>query len=148
MSPAMTNATITLTAEVESLMGTLCALLDRESEAVQTSDFDAFRAIQNDKFAMLTRYRALMETLQRQSSLFSKTDTVVLDRLKTISAKLKDSTARNGQALEAGRNSMQRIVDRIVRCARETVHANRQSYTSAGRAGAQSPFSLQVDEVL
>lgn len=150
MSPAMNNATRTLTSEVESVMETLCGLLDRESDAVQASDFNTFRSIQNDKHALLTRYRALMDTLQRQSGALKTADKAILDRLKLAAKKFKVSTDRNASALEAGRNSMQRIVDRIVKCARDTVHANRQSYTKQGHAhlGSAGPLSIQVNEVL
>jgi hypothetical protein len=149
MSPAMTNAAITLTAEVESIMSTLCDLLDRESEAVRTSDFDAFRDMQSDKLAMLTRYKSIVETLQRQSATLSSADAALLERLKKSSKKFLESSDRNTRTLEAGRQSMQRIIDRIVRGARETVHANRQSYNKQGHAnGMQSPLCIQMDEVL
>jgi hypothetical protein len=54
------------------------------------------------------------------------------------------------QTLESGKQSMQRLVDRIVRGARETVHANRQSYTKDGhgKIGTKAPLSIQVDQVL
>lgn len=150
MSPAATNATITLTSEVENLMGTLCDLLNRESDAVQQSNFPAFREIQDDKFALLTRYHCLMETLQRQSGVLSKADPKVLDRLRASSEKFKAATQRNSKTLESGKNSMQRIVDRIVRCARDAVHGDRQTYNKRGISGAktQSPLSIQINQVL
>ena len=80
MSPAMANATTTLTSEAESLMSTLCDLLDRESNAVQESDFKLFRSIQDDKFAMLTRYRALMDTLHHQSKTITGANAIITDR--------------------------------------------------------------------
>ena len=150
MSPAITNATSTLTSEVETILNTLTDVLERESEAVQTSNFKSFREIQNDKFAMLTRYRSLMDTLTRQTSMLSKSDPRVLDRLRASNEKFRAAAGRNSQALEAGRNSMQRIVDRIVRCARETIHGNRQTYDKKGYSNAKTalPLSLQVDQVL
>ncbi len=150
MSPAAINATITLTSEVESIMATLTDILDRESQAVQASDFKAFRGIQNDKFAMLTRYRSMMDTLARQTLNLSQADPKILDRLRASNEKFKTSAKRNTQALEAGKNSMQRIVDRIVRCARDHVQGSRQTYNKKGQAGTktQLPLSLQVNEVL
>jgi hypothetical protein len=150
MSPAITNATITLTSEVENIMSTLTDILDRESQAVHASDFKSFRDIQNDKFAMLTRYRSMMDTLQRQTPNLNKADPKIIERLKASNDKFRESAARNSLALEAGRNSMQRIVDRIVRCARDTVHGNRHTYNKKGESGnkSQAPLSLQVNEVL
>jgi PP-loop superfamily ATP-utilizing enzyme len=150
MSPAVTNATITLTSEVENVMSTLVDILDRESEAVRVSNFASFREIQNDKFSMLSRYRSLMETLQRQTDSLSKVDPKVIERLRASSEKFKVSAKRNTLALESGRNSMQRIVDRIVRCARDTIHGDRQSYNKKGQArtNTQLPLSVQVNEVL
>jgi hypothetical protein len=150
MSPAVTNATITLTTEVENVMLTLTDILDRESDAVQASDFRAFRDIQSDKFAMLSRYRSLMDTLQRQSASLSLVDSRVIDRLRASSEKFRLSTDRNAKALDSGRASIQRIVDRIVRTARDTIHANRQTYNRKGYADAktQIPVSIQVNEVL
>ena len=150
MSPAITNATITLTSEVENIMATLTDILERETTAVHASDFKSFRDIQNDKFAMLTRYRSLMDTLQRQTPNLSQADPKVIERLQVSRDKFRDAAVRNGSALEAGRNSMQRIVDRIVRCARDTVHGSRHTYNKKGESGTktQIPLSLQVNEVL
>lgn len=149
MSPAMTNATVTLTTEAEGLMSTLCDLLDRESSAVQASDFKVFRAIQSDKFAMLTRYRALMDTLHHQSETMAGANAIITDRLKDSAVKFKASLSRNAQTLEAGKQSTQRILDRIVRSAREQVHGTRQTYTKKGHTNeVQSPLSIQINEVL
>jgi len=149
MSPAMTNAAITLTSEVESVLGSLSDLLDIESDAVQASDFDAFRNLQNDKFALMTRYRALMETLTHQAPFLKQAGDTVVGRITTATERLQASTKRNALMLESGRNSMQRIVDRIVRAARETVHADRQSYNRNGRShNGGGTLSIRVDEVL
>lgn len=149
MSPAMTNATLTLTNEVESLIDTLCDLLDRESDAVRASDYETFKSMQGDKVSLLTRYRAVMETLQRQKSQWQGVDSVITERLKATADKFGASAARNAATLEAGRASMQRIVDRIVRAARETVHGNSHVYKRNGTSNTpRSPLSIQVDEVL
>ncbi len=148
MSPAAANAALTLTVEVETIMGTLCDLLDRETDAVKVADFNAFKTMQDDKFALLTRYRSLMDTLQRQAPMLKGVDNAATERLRNATRRFKTSTARNAQALEAGRASMQRIVDRIVRTARDTVHGNRQAYTKKGMTSSpKSPLSLQMDEV-
>lgn len=150
MSPAMTNAAITLANEAEIVMGSLCDLLDRETEAVRASDFDAFRNLQNDKFTMLTRYKSLVETLDRQRDTVKNSGEAVAKRLKVTLDRFRASSQRNAVALEAGSNSMRRITDRIVRSARETVHANRQVYNSKGVSGPgkQVPLSIKIDEVL
>jgi len=149
MSPAMTNATLTLTSEVESLIDTLCDLLDRETDAVKNSDFETFKSMQKDKVSLLSRYRAIMETLQRQKAQFAGADAVITERLKATAEKFTASAARNTQMLESGRASMQRIVDRIVRAARETVHGQSHVYRKNGTsAGPRGALSIQVDEVL
>ncbi|MCB1538895.1 MAG: hypothetical protein H6865_05765 [Rhodospirillales bacterium] len=140
---------MTLTSEVEAIMDTLCGLLDRESNAVKGADFVTFKSVQEDKFAMLTRYKSLMETLQRQAPALKGGDQALRERLRLAGERFSAAAERNARVLEAGRNSMQRIVDRIVRSARETVHADRQTYTRKGRAGTtQAPLSIQVDTVL
>lgn len=148
MSPAMANATMTLTSEVESLIDTLCDLLDRESAAVQQADYATFKGMQSDKVSLLTRYRAIMDTLTRQKAQLESADAAITDRLKAVARKFAISADRNTRALDAGRASMQRIVDRIVRAARETVHGNSQVYKRNGTTSARMSLSIQVDEVL
>lgn len=150
MSPAMTNAAITLTSEVEAVLGTFAALLDRESEVVQASDFDAFQSMQNDKFAMLTRYRALMETLKYQAPQLKAAGEPVAERLNAATARLQESVKRNAGALDRASNSMKRITDRILTAARETLYADRQSYRKDGRSNLNpaTPVSMRLDEVL
>jgi len=150
MSPAMTNAAITLTSEVESVLATLSDLLDRESDAVQDCDFGSFRDMQNDKFAMLTRYQALMETLKYQAPHLKDAGETVTSRLTSVTSRLQNSLKRNAETLERGSASMQRITDRIIRAARETVYADRQSYKNDGRSNLTpgAPLSIRVDEVL
>lgn len=148
MSPAMVNATLTMTSEIESLIDTLCDLLDRETDAVAKADYETFKSMQNDKVSLLTRYRAIMDTLLRQKSQLAGADDIVTKRLKAVSAKFSASAERNTRMLDAGRASMQRIVDRIVRAARETVHGNSQTYRKNGTTSARQSLSIQVDEVL
>lgn len=150
MSPAMTNAAITLTSEVETVLGTLADLLDRESDAVQASEFDVFKGLQNDKFALLSRYRALMETLKYQAPHLKNAGDTITSRLTTATEHLQSSIKRNTATLERGAASMQRITDRIVRTARDHIYADRQSYKQDGRSGitAKTPVSMRIDEVL
>lgn len=150
MSPAMTNAVITLTSEVENLMGMLSDLLDRESEAVQSSDFETFRGMQNDKMALFSRYKSLMDTVQRQGSTLKSAGDPVTERLKKSIARFQSSAEKNAQTLEGGTKSMKRILERIVRATRETVHGSRQTYNKSGSVDSKSngPLCIKVDEVL
>lgn len=150
MSPAMTNAAITLTSEVEAVLGTFSDLLDRESDAVQQSDFLTFKNMQNDKFAMLSRYRALMETLKYQAPTLKEAGDGITGRLSSATERLQSSLQRNSAALQRGSQSMQRIADRIVRATRETIYADRQAYKNDGRSAVNpaTPLSIRVDEVL
>lgn len=150
MSPAMTNAAITLTSEVESVLGAFADLLDLESDAVQSSDFDTFKGLQNDKFAMLSRYRALMETLKYQAPHLKSADQSITARLNSATTRLQTSVTRSADTLDRASRSMQRLTERIVTAARETLYADRQSYKQDGRSGINSttPVSMRIDEIL
>jgi ElaB/YqjD/DUF883 family membrane-anchored ribosome-binding protein len=147
---AINNAANTMATEIELILNTLCDLLDRETMAVRTSDFEDFKNLQADKFAMLTRYKSLMETVSTQNHILKNTSDALKKQLNDMAARFQQSTERNIKALEAGRKSMQRISDRIVRCARDTVHATRQTYNNNGNSSINSktPVSLKIDEVL
>lgn len=149
MSPAMNNATMTLTSEVENILETLCGLMDRETAAVQNADFEIFKSLQSDKISLLGRYRSLMDTLQRQVPNLKQAGDGVTSRLKTAATRFQDSADKNAKALERGRQSMQRILDRIVRATRDTVHSNRQTYTKNGAShnGNSGPLSIRIDEI-
>ncbi|HEY8964150.1 MAG TPA: hypothetical protein VIN59_06795 [Alphaproteobacteria bacterium] len=150
MSPAMTNAAITLTSEVENVLGTFADLLDRESDVVQVCDFEGFKSLQNDKFALLSRYRALMETLKYQGPQLKGAGEAITNRLNAATIRLQESAKRNTTTLERASGSMQRITDRIVRAARETIYADRQTYNGNGRSALNPaiPVSMQINEVL
>ena len=128
MSQASLNAQKTLAAEAEAVLSSLCELLDRETDAVRSADFTTFRSIQADKHAMLARYRSLMETINKQNLTAATASEEVAARLKAIVTRFHDTAERNTKALEAGRNSIQRITDRIIKGARESVTANRTAY--------------------
>lgn len=149
-SIAATNAAETLAAEAETILSALCGLLDRETEAVKAADFESFKEMQADKCAMLARYKALNDTLKKQSATIKALNDAMKDRLRETTKRFQTSSDRNLKALEAGRASMQRISERIIRCARETVHATRQTYNRNGYSSlnAQTAVSLKVDEVL
>lgn len=150
MSQASLNAQKTLAAEAEAVLSSLCELLDRETDAVRSADFTTFRSIQADKHAMLARYRSLMETINKQNLTAATASEEVAARLKAIVTRFHDTAERNTKALEAGRNSIQRITDRIIKGARESVTANRTAYNYQGHASlnTKSPLSIKVDEVL
>ncbi len=150
MSPAMNNAATTLASETESVIGMLCDLLDRETGAVTQADFKAFAAMQNDKIMMFGRYKSLMETLTRQNAMLKEADAAITTRIKILINRFQETVSTNSKALETGRQSMQRITDRIVRTARETVYADRQTYNSKGASGynTKTPLNLKVNEVL
>jgi acetylglutamate kinase len=147
---AITNAANTMAAEAENLLSALCDLLDRETTAVRASDFEGFKNLQADKFAMLTRYKSLMDTIKTQSHVFKNVSDTLKKQLQDAAARFEKSTTHNIKALDAGSKSMQRITDRIIRCARDTVHATRQTYNNHGNSSINSktPVSLKLDEVL
>jgi hypothetical protein len=150
MSQAQTNAANTLASEAETVLSALCELLDYETNAVRNADFNTFRSIQSDKHAMLARYKSLMDTVTKQSAASPPVNEVLAQRLKVIINRFHESADRNAKTLEAGRNSVQRITDRIIKGARETINANRQTYNYAGHSSANNkgPISVRVDEIL
>lgn len=150
MSPATTNALNTLTLEAEAVLTTLSDVLDTETIAVRMSDFKTFRSVQNDKNALFARYKTLMETLSKKAKHLREAPEATAERLRKTVHRFHKSVADNTVALEAGSRSIQRITDRIVKGARETAQANRQSYNYSGQTKHNSPLpvSIRVDEVL
>lgn len=148
MTPAMANATLTLTGEIETIIDSLINLLDLEVDAIKSADFKSFTALQNDKVALLTRYKALIETTQKQSSNLQTAPDTIKERLREAAQKLDASLQVNKAALEGGLSSMQRIMDRVVNAARETLNQSRTTYTKAGRTSGGTTLSITMDEVL
>ncbi len=150
MSPASTNAAITLVSETETVMGMLSDLLDRETAAVQMSDFKECSDIQTDKIMMFNRYRNLQDTLKRQSETIRGAGEPVAKRMTDAIERMQVAAKRNAQALEVGHRTMQRLTDRIVRGARASVYAGRQTYNKQGRTSAnlQAPLKLKINDVL
>ncbi|MBU6234479.1 MAG: hypothetical protein KGQ41_01425 [Alphaproteobacteria bacterium] len=149
MSPASNNALNTLALEAESILGTLGDLLDRETDAVRTADYTTFRDLQNDKNALYNRYRTLLEAIKLRAPQIKEAPDATAERLRKVAARFHSSVEKNMYALDAGSKSVQRVTDRIVRAARESVQS-RQSYSPKGHAGqvAGQPISVKVDEVL
>lgn len=148
MSPAQTNAAITLTSEVEIVVGALSELLDRETDTIREADFQGFSDLQTDKIALLSRYRNLIETLQKQTGDFAHASDAIKQRLKICETRLRQSTSTNKVALEGGISSMTRIMNRVVNAARETINKNRTTYTKSGKTSGGGTLSISVNEVL
>lgn len=148
MSPAAINATITLTNEIESVIDALAELLDRETEAVTSADFATFKVLQNDKMALMTRYRALIETTQKQTENFTTANDTIKERLQSAATRLDKSVGYNKSALEGGTRSMQRIMERVITAAKETLNEGRTTYTKGGRTSGGGTLSISLNEIL
>lgn len=149
MSPAQANALNTLTLEAETILGTLSDLLDSETLAVRTADFSTFRNLQSDKIVLLQRYKSLIETLKTQKSALEKADEATSKRLKKSIAHFQECIHTNTNALEAGSKSIQRVTDRIIKGARDSVQG-RPTYNGYAKShtNANMAVSITVDEVL
>lgn len=145
MSPALVNKVTHALQAVESFS----ALLDEETAALKASDFDAFKAMQDEKILRAEAYQAAILTFEEDIDILQTLDSDLKQKLHAAHARFNSAADANQNILLASKNVSERIVDMIIEAARRTVNEG-PNYGASGTQGLSEkiPVHLKINEVL
>lgn len=132
-----------LALSIERILTRLTDCLNRETEAVKSSDTRAVTALQEEKLSLMEQYQSLSERLNRENGSLNDLDTNIREHLRAVSTAFQDALTRNLIALQAGHQAVTRLMDRIMTTARRTIMQDQQKYNAKG-ALADAPGGITI----
>lgn len=136
---------------VLSVLDDFSALLTAETAALKSSDFEAVDCLQAHKRELAKRYHDMIVQLSTRPDALTAVDGSLRDRLLRARTDFTSLLQENLTVLENVKKSTQRLVDRILDVARQTVTDDRHhAYAASGKtqAARSSSLSLTIDKSL
>lgn len=137
--------------DVLAVLNDFSALLTAETAALKKSDFKVVDGLQNDKRALAKRYHEMIVQLSARPDALTHVEEGLRDRLLRARTDFTRLLQENLTVLENVKKSTQRLVDRILDVARQTVTDDRHhAYAATGKtqAARSSSLSLTIDQSL
>lgn len=134
-----------------SLLDDFSALLSAETAALKKNDFKTVDTLQTNKRELAKKYHDLIVHLSAQSDALSGVEKGLHDRLLRARTDFTRLLQENLKALENVKRSTQRLVNKILDAARQSVTDDKHhAYASTGKAQAarSSSLSLTIDTTL
>jgi hypothetical protein len=136
---------------VLSVLDDFSALLTAETAALKKNDFKAVDALQAHKRELAKRYHDMIVTLAAKPETLSGVEVPLRERLIKARTEFTRLLQENLTVLENMKKSTQRLVDRILDVARQSVTEDRHhAYAHTGKAEAarSTSLSLSLDKSL
>lgn len=134
-----------------SLLDDFSALLSAETAALKKNDFKTVDTLQTNKRELAKKYHDLIVHLSAQSDALSGVEKSLHDRLLRARTDFTRLLQENLKALENVKRSTQRLVNKILDAARQSVTDDKHhAYASTGKAqtARSSSLSLTIDTTL
>jgi len=136
---------------VLSVLDDFSHLLKQETEALRKNDFQTVDALQAHKRELAKRYHDMITLLSTQPNALMGVEPTLRDRLVKARTDFTRLLQENLTVLENVKKSTQRLVDKILDVARQSVTDERHhAYAASGKAQAarSSSLSLSIDKSL
>lgn len=136
---------------VLSVLDDFSHLLKQETEALRKNDFQTVDALQAHKREVAKRYHDMITLLSTQPNALMSVEPTLRDRLVKARTDFTRLLQENLTVLENVKKSTQRLVDKILDVARQSVTDERHhAYAASGKAQAarSSSLSLSIDKSL
>jgi len=136
---------------VLSVLDDFSHLLKQETEALRKNDFQTVDALQAHKRELAKRYHDMITQLSTQPNALMSVEPTLRDRLVKARTDFTRLLQENLTVLENVKKSTQRLVDKILDVARQSVTDERHhAYAASGKAQAarSSSLSLSIDKSL
>lgn len=136
---------------VLSVLDDFSHLLKQETEALRKNDFQTVDALQAHKRELAKRYHDIITLLSTQPNALMSVEPTLRDRLVKARTDFTRLLQENLTVLENVKKSTQRLVDKILDVARQSVTDERHhAYAASGKAQAarSSSLSLSIDKSL
>ena len=135
--------------EILKLLETFGALLVRETEAMEKADFKTVDTLQADKKDLAKLYHNSVTVLNGRKEEMSGIEISLREKLVNARTRFTQTLNENMRALDSTKNSAQRLINRILDTARQTVIDERQTnYSPKGRTASykSATNSLNIDQ--
>lgn len=136
---------------VLSVLDDFSHLLKQETEALRKNDFRTVDTLQAHKRELAKRYHDMITLLSTQPNALMSVEPTLRDRLVKARTDFTRLLQENLTVLENVKKSTQRLVDKILDVARQSVTDERHhAYAASGKAQAarSSSLSLSIDKSL
>ncbi len=131
------------------LLDSFTILLEAETDALRSTQFDVVERLQGDKKSLAGMYQKQVTMLHDRGDEVATVDPSMKEKLIRARTQFTAVLQENLEALEAVRTSCQRLVNGIVRAARDAV-VDQPNYSAAGQTGnaGTGPVSISVNTTL
>src|SRR5690606_26183960 len=121
--------------EMMEVIDNLRAVYVEENEALLKADTSKFLTLQDEKLRAARDYKAGAEQLIERKAEFKNASPALRKKLADKHEEFTELTPTNLDALNLMRKSVQRLGDRIMHIARETVQTDAPNYSATGNLG-------------
>lgn len=125
------------------------ALLQQEASALQKSDYTTFQNLQGAKLEMAHAYQDAVLSFEEQGDQLQNMEAGDKKMLQECYARFREACKLNEAALLASRTVAERVVNLVMKAARQTV-MDGPAYCAMGRQGISDkvPVHFKLNEVL
>jgi flagellar biosynthesis/type III secretory pathway chaperone len=123
--------------------------LDRETAALEKSDFNTFELLQGEKIELAQAYQQAILAFEEDADILPTLDESVKDRLRQAHSRFATAAKTNQTTLEVTKNVAERIVNLVMTAAKKTVIDETPSYGANGLQGVSDkiPVYFKLNEV-
>jgi tRNA A37 threonylcarbamoyltransferase TsaD len=135
--------------EVLDVLGHFSTLLTNETDALKKSDFQTVDTLQQNKRDIARKYQELVSALSTRQTEMATLDQPLREKLIKARTAFTLILQENMVTLEAVKKSTQRLVNRILDVARDTVtEETHHKYAANGKmqSATSSSLSLSLDQ--
>ncbi len=135
------------TQEMMKIIDRLKFFMIEETKALKDADTATFMTLQDNKLDVARDYVEAMQQMMERSEEIKKATPTLLDQLTKMREEFSSIAQENHAALERMKNGMQRLGERIMETARETVKKERQIiYGSSGHMQTGLKATIGINE--
>ncbi len=137
--------------EVVRIAGRLVALMNRETELLETHQLGALAPLQEEKTGLALSYAVLVRQIRSQPDVLAALTRAVRDELRETMKRFEQVARANARAIEAARMANERVIHAIIEAVTIARAPAGTGYSSSGarptppRADARAPLSVAIN---
>jgi hypothetical protein len=140
--------------EVARVAGRLVALMNRETELIETHQLGAIGALQEEKTGLALAYAVLVRQIRSQPEVLAALTKAVRDELRDTLKRFEKTARANARAIDGARMANERVIHAIIEAATLARSHVPAGYSASGarpqprRPDAKAPLSVAFNREL
>lgn len=118
--------------KISKILKRLITCLTQETMALKSHNRDVAKKMAQEKTILMNNYKTLQNNVLQNPDMLKNLDPDIKSHLKEITTEFETVLKDNVVAIYAGRNAVTRLINRIVKKARDSVSTNPKSYNANG----------------